>query len=63
MRLAQSDLITQYVHSVVLLRRQFWPERHVILPECMLWQEDKHVEEICGIASLFFVVCSQMLYP
>lgn len=56
MRLAQSDLITQYVHSVVLLRRQVWPERHVILPERMLWQEDKHVEEICGIASLFFVV-------
>lgn len=56
MRLAQSDLIPRHVHSIVLLRRHIWPERHVILPERMLWQEDKHVEEICGIASLFFVV-------
>ena len=41
---------------IVLLRRQVWPEPHLILPKRVLWQEDKHVEEVCGIASLFFVV-------
>ena len=44
------------VHTTVLFRRQVWPERHLILPKRILWQEDKHVEEICGIAPLFFVV-------
>ena len=60
MRLAQSDLITQYLHTVYdvtsLAWRHLWPERHLILSQHIVWQEDKHVEEICAIMYLFFEI-------